>query len=642
MNWTGNPSAGGELIATEWLQLGLKPGAETMRRKTSDGILTTRTDVPCGNGVLTSGLCPTVREMTLPSKDGSIRATYSQTRGAYLGDPNVQQPSDLQDAILLGPRGATPAAAGPLGSVLKSWQTPPPRHGSTYERYDVSVAGTKDREWVDTATQLPLKVTVGAGRDAQTTYWTYAPQAVDPAVLPRDFFVLPVPADLAQNEQVDYYGAGRLPGSVTDSGTRARFTPFSLRSAATIGGRAVCLASANLFKYFESARGFADSQDSRITRVDTDYVLTSSGTSCNPGQGDASQADLQISTFARGSAIAAANRRAFAGARTIRTRIMGRRARVYIMPGGEQDTLALADIGASTVLIRSSLPTRGGSRTITTQILSILSGLHRSSLNSTAAFRVALGAAPAVAAGRRAVEDITNANWLFTGSAYNQSSGPPDRKKREDPVSVIWKGGGQATINNVRSYTQTYWKESAIPHGYPGGKEMKVRDSNVPPSRFCRSASHVWFRYTGKLPDLGKFEESDTRGYMSTNGFCGNQYHIRMYSSSVLHELTGAHLREFVLAPIHHDHVEARCAGKVVLGVCFGFKYPRHGRPDLSFDKARYAYARVMSYKVCTLIHWKMNPESENVDYQKLGKYSGWVSRITFRKRSRHSTCKGV
>jgi len=124
------------------------------------------------------------------------------------------------------------------------------------------------------------------------------------------------------------------------------------------------------------------------------------------------------------------------------------------------------------------------------------------------------------------------------------------------------------------------------------------------------------------------FEESDPHGYMSTNGLCANQYHIRMWSSTALHDLTGQHLLEFVLAPIHHDHVEAKCAGPILLGVCVsGFYCPKHGRPDLSFDKARYAYARVMSFKVCTLNHWKMNPESENVNYQRLGKYSGFVSR---------------
>jgi len=630
------------LIATEWLRLGLKPGAESVRRETADGILATRTDVRCVSGALTSGLCPTVREMTLPSRDKSIRATYSQTRGGYLGDPNVQQPSDLKDATLLAAKGAAPAARGPLGSVLLSWQTPPPGHGSTYERYDISVGGSSDSVWVDMATQLPLRITVGTGRDQQTTYWTYDPKAIDPATLPGDFFALPVPADPAQNQQVDYYAAGGLPASVTDTDTRARFAPLSLGPAPTVGGRTLCLASANLFNHFKSARGFADPQDMRITRADTDYVLNSNGAKCAPGLGDASQADLQISTFARRSAVAAANRRAFAGARSVRTRIMGLGARVYLMRGGDRDTLALVDLGNRTVLIRSSLPTASGSQAITTQILSILSGLHGSALNATADSRVALRAAAAPTARAAAVEDITHARWLFTGSTYGQSSGTPNRNKREDPVSVIWKGGGQASIKNVRNYTQTYWQESAIPKGYPGGKEMKVRDSSVPPSGFCRNSSHVWFRRTGTAPNSGKFEESDPHGYMSTNGLCANQYHIRMWSSTALHDLTGQHLLEFVLAPIQHDHVEARCAGKIVFGVCIGIRYPKHGSPDLSFDKARYAYARVMSFKVCTLIHWKVNPESEGFDYQKLGKYSGFVSRITFWLTARHRTCKGV
>jgi len=49
-----------------------------------------------------------------------------------------------------------------------------------------------------------------------------------------------------------------------------------------------------------------------------------------------------------------------------------------------------------------------------------------------------------------------------------------------------------------------------------------------------------------------------------------------------------------------------------------------------------------MSYNLCTIIHWKINPESEGYNYAKLGRYSGWVSRITFWKKSQHPTCSGA
>lgn len=287
------------------------------------------------------------------------------------------------------------------------------------------------------------------------------------------------------------------------------------------------------------------------------------------------------------------------------------------MRGGERDTLALADVGDSTVLIRSSLPAASASRAIATQILPALSARHRSAPGHAAGSRAALRVAPAAA-----VEDITHADWLFTGSLYSRGSGIAKKTNRLDPVSVIWKGGGQASIANVRDYTESYWHASAIPHGYPGGDSMKPRDLQP----LCRDAKGVFFRYTGTKPNAGKWEQSDPHGFMSTSGLCLNQYHIRMWSSTALHDLTGHHLLEFVLAPIHHDHSDP------IL----------HGRPDLSFDKARYAYARIMSYKLCTFIHWKINPESELFNYQGLGKYSGFVSRIAFWFKAQHASCNGV
>ncbi len=87
--------------------------------------------------------------MTLPSRDGSIKAAFSRDRGSYLGDPNVRQPSDLKDSTLAGSR-VPHAANGPLAAMLQRWQTPPPGHGSTYQRYDAP--GRNSSEWVDAVT----------------------------------------------------------------------------------------------------------------------------------------------------------------------------------------------------------------------------------------------------------------------------------------------------------------------------------------------------------------------------------------------------------------------------------------------------------------------------------------------------------
>lgn len=633
-NWTGDPGAGGAMVAQEWLAVGLAPGEESVRRETSDGVVTTRTDVPCGSGSSSGALCPEVRQVTLPSTDGEIPPTYSRTRGAFLGDPNIPQPSDLAATATLSSQSLHPTATGPLGDALAGWQVPPPGHGSTYERFDVPSSEGTDSEWLDSATSLPLKVSVQSGTTSTTTYWTYTPSLIAAATLGPQFFAQTPPATPGLSEQTDYSSSGRPPSSVTDPSQGATFAPLSLGDTTSVGGQTLCLASSDQYTYSESASGFADPENANWTRVDTSYVPLAAGASCRPGHGDASNASVEILSFPKSSAIATENRNAFAGAQTLHLQLTASAARAHarrrataastpaslqVMAGaGDADALGLIDVGNTTILLRSNLvdPLNTG------QIPQAILGLVRPAL-ARKGYRVRL---PRTA---QAAESITNGHWLFTGSIYDQSSGTPNRNKRLDPVSVIWKGGGSASINNVRNYTQGYWKESAIPSGYPGGAQMKPRDDNP----LCRDAHYVWFRYNGASPNAGKWEQSDGRGYMSTNGLCANQYHIRMWSSRALYDLTGSHLLEFVLAPIHHDHTTVCWVGPI--------PYPCHGRPDLSFDKARYVYAKVMGASVCTFIHWKVNPESEGFNYQGY-LYSGYVSRMTFWVLVKHPTCRGV
>ncbi len=142
-------------------------------------------------------------------------------------------------------------------------------------------------------------------------------------------------------------------------------------------------------------------------------------------------------------------------------------------------------------------------------------------------------------------------------------------------------------------------------------------------------------RPTSPIPTtIGRWEQSDTHGYMSTNGACTNQYHIRMWSSRALHDETHAHLLEVVLTPIHHDHSKPSLCSKPP------FAY-RHGKPDLSYEEARDVYAHLMyASGLCAFGHRKMNPESENHRYA--GYVSdGWVSRISF-SPTRKRGCSGA
>lgn len=223
--------------------------------------------------------------------------------------------------------------------------------------------------------------------------------------------------------------------------------------------------------------------------------------------------------------------------------------------------------------------------------------------------------------------------WLITGSTYDKKpESGPRTADRKDPISVIWKGpnGAVASIGAAMDHTNAHWTERRIREKYPRGKEMKPRTKNP----LCTAAQFVFMR-DGNGVNSGKW--SSSRGYMSTNGACGNQYHIRLWNDAAHADFFGAsHRFDFVLAPIHHDHVVSKCvrgAGGIIL-----YCRPDHVG-DVPWDSVRTIYWKTMRPEHCTKLHWRVNPESEGFTYGKY-KYSGVVSRISFRHRS--AGCAGA
>lgn len=220
----------------------------------------------------------------------------------------------------------------------------------------------------------------------------------------------------------------------------------------------------------------------------------------------------------------------------------------------------------------------------------------------------------------------SDGRWLFTGSTYRSDQDrthPPNRTYRSDPISVIWRGpsGTDATVRRAQIHTEEHWRERRIPSNYPGGARMRVRNLNP----FCRKAQYV-FNRRGNSPNDGRW--SSSVGYMSTNGACARQYHIRMFNSNVhgSDDFFGAdHRNEWVLAPIHHERVVLRCGFARTTGIC----RPDH-KVDMSWDQARYIYYRTMKPEHCVDPKWAVHPESQRFTYGDY-EYTGLISRISFR-----------
>lgn len=200
--------------------------------------------------------------------------------------------------------------------------------------------------------------------------------------------------------------------------------------------------------------------------------------------------------------------------------------------------------------------------------------------------------------------------FYFGGSTYNTDQPRnelPRRRYRSDPMSVIWRTAGQSVgTGDAISHTREHWRERFIPDRFPRGARMNLRETNP----FCRDPQLVFMRGG---PARQRYQTSDY--YMSTNGTCGNQYHVRLWTSRIHADIFGpSHSFDWALTPIHHERVGGNFRHEI----------------DLPFDQARFVYARVMESVHCVDRRFGIHPHSEGVQYgDGGGGYSGIISRIS-------------
>ena len=225
----------------------------------------------------------------------------------------------------------------------------------------------------------------------------------------------------------------------------------------------------------------------------------------------------------------------------------------------------------------------------------------------------------------------SSGKWLFTGSTYNTNANPPERDHRSDPINVVWRGpsGTFANIERAITHINTDWRDRYVPGRYPRGNRMGLRDNP-----FCTGAQWVFMR-RGNAANDG--ESIASAAYMSTNAACGDQYHTRMWSSYVHGAFFGDdHRNEWVLTPIHHDHLVLRCRARI-----FPCR-PEHAI-DLPFDQARSVFVHAMKRVHCYERKWAVHPESAGFPYgagDGQGPYSGIITRISFKHES--EGCNGA
>ena len=129
--------------------------------------------------------------------------------------------------------------------------------------------------------------------------------------------------------------------------------------------------------------------------------------------------------------------------------------------------------------------------------------------------------------------------------------------------------------------------------------------------------------------------------YMTTNGACGSQYHIRLWSSAVHSQMfSGAeHISEWVLTPIHHEHPAPRVPS-------IDKPIPSKHVIDLPWDQARSVYMHTMGEVHCIEREWTVRDEnpggSAGHAYGDIKQpYSGIISRVSLRHES-DGGCSGA
>lgn len=152
--------------------------------------------------------CLELRTATREPTGGAANA-HSVTTGSSFDDSRLLRQSQLLAARI--DSAGDPAASGAQRDVLRTFQRPPPGHGSTYLRFDaISSAVVEERLtqlttrlYVDAATRLPLRSeSLEDDIVVESDYWTYDAERLSRADLSADFFSVGAPAGAMQRSEV--------------------------------------------------------------------------------------------------------------------------------------------------------------------------------------------------------------------------------------------------------------------------------------------------------------------------------------------------------------------------------------------------------------------------------------------------------
>jgi hypothetical protein len=318
--FTGNPSAGGQLLAEEWVET-----ATRSERHEEDGWLATRGLVPCDAAEPYGAQCAEVHERTTFSDaDPSQADTYFVQTGLSHDDPTVKLVSDLLDLI---PAGTPVSAQGPLSQARQPWQVAPPGAGSEYLRFErVDSMSTGDpldgpngeepeppetqvrvQVWIDQATRMPLRTrleTLG-GQILDESFWTYEPRLLELSSLPANFFLAPRPANVELDEEVTSQTATMEGAQASTAKTASLgFEAHHFGNEITTSEGRFCLARLAVIRLWEppgadpvppapgtNPGGWSVTTNAAYNRIGATQT-------CRPGKGSLEAPDLEVDSTA--------------------------------------------------------------------------------------------------------------------------------------------------------------------------------------------------------------------------------------------------------------------------------------------------------------------------------------------------------
>jgi hypothetical protein len=274
--------------------------------------------------------------------------------------------------------------------VAAPWQTLPPAHGTTYERYDTTYRDDDGNQqpqqlWVDGATKMPIRtLTTIAGGTTYWTYYTYARSRTLPSDHPADFFAVGRPANEDRETDARHYGSGD-PGAQRESEGQRSFTAYWAGGSAIAGSVGTfCLASLDRVDSKHNPASFGDTditepdpaieaetpttaEPARLTFTDARYATTTTVATCAPGTAGVDTPALEIVSFATDSTFGkqwtlaygdAASTVAlnpldpdYARAGIVTILFRGAPATAYVVPNDAANTSALITAGDTTLIV---------------------------------------------------------------------------------------------------------------------------------------------------------------------------------------------------------------------------------------------------------------------------------------------------